>query len=226
MAVGRTNAGGAKKLSSVPLSSFNLGSIVRIRENDLLREFYVAKHGYPTAGNGRTLLVRRYIHSERQWHSSNVNAYATCTLDAWFNGDYFNSLPADIRDQITAVSIPYTPGNGNTAVSSLSRRVFALSGTELGGSSGSLNVEGTALAIASTLNPATDSARVAKIQWTRSPRTDAITASHTINASGSLSNAYCSTAYGVRPAFTLPSNALVYQIEIESDIVVVDGVPG
>ena len=74
-----------------------LGTIVNLKENGVPQEFYVAKHGYPTDGNGRTLLVRRYIYDTRQWHTSNVNAYASCALDSWFNNTYYNLLDADIK---------------------------------------------------------------------------------------------------------------------------------
>lgn len=131
------------------LGSKALMSIVKIKENNVAQDFYVVRHNAYTSG--RTLLLRRYTHSDRQWHSSNVNAYATCTLDAWFNGGYYNSIEADVREQIAAVTIPYTPGNGNTTLSSLARKVFAVSATELGQTHSYLNAEGTALANAATL---------------------------------------------------------------------------
>lgn len=213
MAIGRTNAAGGG-LKGIPLSSFVAGSIVRIKENGVLQDFYVARHGYPTAGNGRTLLVRRYTHSDRQWHSSNVNAYATCTLDAWFNGDYFNSLPADIRSQIAAVSIPYTPGNGSWSVSSLSRRVFALSGTELGASGTNMNTEGTALADAIVLRVAIDSSGTIKAQWTRSPSTANTARAWCLGTDGTPSDSNCGFTNSARPAFTLPSDILVYTLNV------------
>ena len=66
------------------LGSKALMSIVKVKENGVAQDFYVVRHDAYTTG--RTLLLRRYTHSDRQWHSSNVNAYATCTLDTWFNG--------------------------------------------------------------------------------------------------------------------------------------------
>jgi len=191
------------------LSGKALGSIVKLKENGVEQEFYVAKHGYPTAGNGRTLLVRRYIYDTRQWHTSNVNAYASSTIDTWFNNTYFNLLDADIRAQITAVAIPYTPGNGNTTVSTLSRKVFALSATELGRSASYCNVEGSALDIASTLQIAYNSAGTAQVQWTRSPNTGNTTNACYLDTDGHRSSNDCTNTYGARPAFTLPSSLSV-----------------
>ena len=191
------------------LSEKALGSIVKLKENGVAQEFYVAKHGYPTSGNGRTLLVRRYIYDTRQWHTSNVNAYASCALDSWFNNTYYNLLDADIKAQIAAVAIPYTPGNGNNSVSTLSRKVFALSVTELGRTASYANVEGSALPIASTLQIAYNSSGGAVVQWTRSPYTLSAYGACYLNTNGSVNGNSCTRAYGARPAFTLPSSLSV-----------------
>lgn len=191
------------------LGNETLGTIVRLKENGVPQEFYVAKHGYPTDGNGRTLLVRRYIYDTRQWHTSNVNAYASCALDSWFNNTYYNLLDADIRAQIAAVAIPYTPGNGNNSVTTLSRKVFALSVTELGRTASWANVEGSALSIASTLQIAYNSSGSAVVQWTRSPGADGTYSGCCLNTNGIVSNSLCANTDGARPAFTLPSNLCV-----------------
>lgn len=191
------------------LSEKALGSIVKLKENGVAQEFYVAKHGYPTSGNGRTLLVRRYIYDTRQWHTSNVNAYASCALDSWFNNTYYNLLDADIKAQIAAVAIPYTPGNGNDSVTTLSRKVFALSVTELGRTASYANTEGSALSIASTLQIAYNSSGSAVVQWTRSPYTGSTDYAFCLNADGNVHYGSCTNTYGARPAFTLPSSLSV-----------------
>ena len=191
------------------LSEKALGSIVKLKENGVAQEFYVAKHGYPTSGNGRTLLVRRYIYDTRQWHTSNVNAYASCALDSWFNNTYYNLLDADIKAQIAAVAIPYTPGNGNNSVTTLSRKVFALSVTELGRTASYANVEGSALPIASTLQIAYNSSGSAVVQWTRSPYTVNAYYAYCLNTNGDVGNVGCALTHGARPAFTLPSSLSV-----------------
>ena len=191
------------------LSEKALGSIVKLKENGVAQEFYVAKHGYPTSRNGRTLLVRRYIYDTRQWHTSNVNAYASCALDSWFNNTYYNLLDADIKAQIAAVTIPYTPGNGNNSVTTLSRKVFALSVTELGKTASYANEEGSALPIASTLQIAYKSSGSAMAQWTRSPHTYGAYYVCCQNSIGNMVNVGCTTTGGARPAFTLPSSLSV-----------------
>lgn len=191
------------------LGNETLGTIVKLKENGVPQEFYVAKHGYPTDGNGRTLLVRRYIYDTRQWHTSNVNAYASCALDSWFNNTYYNLLDADIKAQIAAVAIPYTPGNGNNSVSTLSRKVFALSVTELGRTASYANVEGSALPIASTLQIAYNSSGGAVVQWTRSPYTNGTVSACYLGTIGNVNDNVCTNSRGARPAFTLPSSLSV-----------------
>lgn len=191
------------------LGNETLGTIVKLKENGVPQEFYVAKHGYPTDGNGRTLLVRRYIYDTRQWHTSNVNAYASCALDSWFNNTYYNLLDADIKAQIAAVAIPYTPGNGNNSVTTLSRKVFALSVTELGRTASYANVEGSALPIASTLQIARNSSGSAVVQWTRSPYTDRTNGACCLSTDGYVHYNLCTGTLGARPAFTLPSSLSV-----------------
>ena len=103
---------------------------------------------------------------------------------------------------------PIPPGNDNNSVSTLSRKVFALSVTELGRTASYANVEGSALPIASTLQIAHNSSGSTVVQWTRSPHTgnsDAPTAC----TNGSVNYRGCTNTYGARPAFTLPSSLSV-----------------
>ena len=196
---------------ATPLSAKALGSLVKLKENGVAQEFYVCQHGYPTAGSGRTLLVRRRNYDDRQWHSSNVNALATSTIDAWLNGAYLGLLAADIQAQIAAVNIRYTPGNNNNTVGDLSRKVFLLSVTELGQTASYANVEGTALTttVVDLLKIATDSAGTAKTQWTRSPNTNSATYVCRLNSVGGVNYNYASDTSGARPALTLPSSLSV-----------------
>ena len=193
------------------LSEKALGSIVKLKENGVAQEPYRRQRQMciRDRGNGRTLLVRRYIYDTRQWHTSNVNAYASCALDSWFNNTYYNLLDADIKAQIAAVAIPYTPGNGNDSVTTLSRKVFALSVTELGRTASYANTEGSALSIASTLQIAYNSSGSAVVQWTRSPSTNLTDSACCLLTNGNVNGSLCTNTSGARPAFTLPSSLSV-----------------
>lgn len=191
---------------AAPLSSFTEGTLIKIRENGTPVEFYVAKHDYEPGlnGNGRTLVVRKDCYDNRVWDNGNVNAYASSDLDSWFNSTYKNMLDADIRSLIGTTKIRYTPGNGNWTVGTLERAVFALSATELGQSESWVNVEGSALPIASTLQVAHLNGST-NTQWTRSPCTDYINYAVFLYSGGNVNYNVCGNTYGSRPVFTLPS---------------------
>ena len=193
-------------MATTTLGNKSVGSIVKLKENGVLVDFYVAKHDYENGlnGSGRTLVVRKDCYDTRQWHTSNVNAYATSAIDTWLNSTYKNLLDADIRGVIGTTKIKYTPGNGNTTVGTLERAIFLLSVTELGRSASYANTEGTALSIASSLQIAYLNGS-AVVQWTRSPSTNNTSYACCLYANGNVSNYYCDNTRGSRPAFTLPS---------------------
>lgn len=197
-------------MATTTLGNKSVGSIVKLKENGVLVDFYVAKHDYENGlnGSGRTLVVRKDCYDARQWHTSNVNAYATSAIDTWLNSTYKNLLDADIRGVIGTTKIKYTPGNGNTTVGTLERAIFLLSVTELGRSASYANTEGTALSIASSLQIAYLNGS-AVVQWTRSPYTDGTGSACYLVTSGGVGDNYCSNTRGSRPAFTLPSTLSV-----------------
>ena len=197
-------------MATTTLGNKAIMSTVKLKENGVLVEFYVAKHNYESGlnGSGRTLLVRKDCYDQRQWHGSNVNAYATSAIDTWLNGTYKNLLDADIRAAMGTTKFYYTPGNGNTTKTTLERAVFLLSATELGQTHTYLNAEGTALEGANTLKIAYLNGS-AVVQWTRSPNTNGTGYAWYLYSGGILGGNYCSSAYGSRPAFTLPSTLSV-----------------
>ena len=197
-------------MATTTLGNKSVGSIVKLKENGVLVDFYVAKHDYENGlnGSGRTLVVRKDCYDTRQWHTSNVNAYATSAIDTWLNSTYKNLLDADIRGVIGTTKIKYTPGNGNTTVGTLERAIFLLSVTELGRSVSYANTEGTALSIASSLQIAYLNGS-AVVQWTRSPSTNYGSLASYLGTNGVVNDSSCSNTYGSRPAFTLPSTLSV-----------------
>ena len=197
-------------MATTTLGNKSVGSIVKLKENGVLVDFYVAKHDYENGlnGSGRTLVVRKDCYDTRQWHTSNVNAYATSAIDTWLNSTYKNLLDADIRGVIGTTKIKYTPGNGNTTVGTLERAIFLLSVTELGRSASYANTEGTALSIASSLQIAYLNGS-AVVQWTRSPSTNSTYNAYYLLTSGNVGDGGCGNTRGSRPAFTLPSTLSV-----------------
>lgn len=197
-------------MATTTLGNKSTGSIIKLKENGTLVDFYVAKHDYESGlnGAGRTLVVRKDTYDDRAWDNGNVNAYASSDLDSWFNSTYKNMLDADIRSLIGTTKIRYTPGNGNNTVGTLERAVFALSLTELGQSHTYANTEGSALPIASTLRIAYRNGSPTT-QWTRSPSTYDTYNAWRLHSNGGIVSVSCTLTYGSRPAFTLPSSLYV-----------------
>lgn len=191
------------------LSGLNEGRIIKLNESGEPVEFYVACHNYEAAlnGVGRTLIVRKECYDNRIFGNEN-NAYANSALDSWLCNTYINLLDAGIQAAIGATKFYYTPGNGNKTVTTLQRKIFQLSMTELG-SSGLFNEEGSKLPIAAVLKIGTIDGAATK-QLTRTPTiSSSTTAIYVIRADGHPATQNCAGTGGSRPAFTLPSNLII-----------------
>ena len=132
-----------------------------------------------------------------------------------------SAFDADVREAMGETVFPYTIGNGNKNVSSLSRSVFLLSVTELGLPESYGNVEGSALPIASTLKVAYLDG-VATTYLTRSPHTGGTTyvcsvyGADTAYPAGGLTFSNCYDSEGIRPCFTLHESCTVLE-EVNTD---------
>ena len=75
-------------------SSLAVGSTVKLMEGGTAVEYLVVNQGIPGNSNlydascDGTWLLRKDIHSNRQWHTSNVNKYETSAINTWLNGDF------------------------------------------------------------------------------------------------------------------------------------------
>ena len=195
--------------AGTPLSAFAEGSIIKINEDSSPVEFYVAKHDYEQGlnGAGRTLVVRKNCtKGNRQWNSSNANAYASSTINSWLNGDYKNLLDPAVQTLIGTTKFYYTIGNGSSKVGTLERSVFLLSLAELGTKYSYANDEGTALSIASILKPAYNDYQNLVNQWCRTVYWFDTTTVTVINSAGDAATSKCKNYYYPRPCFTLPAN--------------------
>ena len=192
------------------LSDFAHGEIVKLNENGVPVEFYVAKHDYESGlnGSGRTLLVRKDCYDKGVWNNSDLHTYASSAIDTFFNSTYKSLHDVKVQNAMGTTTFYYTPGNGNSKVTSLSRSIFALSYTEFGFTSNNdtTNVEGSMLPIATSLRSVELNGSVV-YQWTRSPRHTNPYAAMYVTPTGE-SSAHCTTSYGRRPCFTLPSTTL------------------
>lgn len=205
-------------MAGVQLGSVAEGTVVKIKRDGSLRNFCVAKHDYEITlnGYGRTLLVEINYPEACGWCGDSLgvteigqNKYAGETLDKYLNTTYAGQFDEDIRNAMGRTTFYYTPGNNNKNVSTLSRAVFALSGTERGFSETRMNVEGEPLS-AGVLAKITDSSAT----WTRSPDNNSTSMVWRI-INGSTAEMCTPKGYRVSvwalpcPAFTLPASLCV-----------------
>lgn len=158
----------------IKLNKFREGASIIEQENGNDTYFIVAKHDYEPElnGSGLTLLVRKSNYEQRRWNNRDLNNYAECELDTWFNNTYYKLLSDDLKKVIGKTNIQYTVGgrssNGtNQTQTTLQRKVFALSANELGVEHSYANKEGSQLAIYEEL--LTTGSTNDTAQWTRTP---------------------------------------------------------
>lgn len=194
------------------LGSVAVGSIVKINESGSPVDFYVACHNYEQAlnGAGRTLLVRKDSVGAQRWAGSSINAYASSAVDSWENSTYKGKLDPDIQTAIGTTKFRYTPGNGDTSLSTLGRSVFTPSARELGITGNYYNAEGSELAVASLIRDAFT--RAGQAGWTRTP---------------SIANTYGAISITASPLAALTtdvtaSQQLVVQFTLPSTMIVMD----
>ena len=215
-------------VTGVLASSLAVGSTVKLMEGGTAVEYLVVNQGIPSNSNlyddscDGTWLLRKDIHSERQWNTSDANKYETSAINTWLNGDFFNSFGATEQAVVKQVKIPYCTGGGDTTINSgangLSVKAFLLGVYEVGWTTSDyslFNVDGAKLEyFISGTGTAADNKRTAKLngrdqQWmTRTPVGDSNGAEFVVTSSGRYDTGLSKTSDGVRPALVLPSTAL------------------
>ena len=217
-------------MASVALSNKTIGSIVKLKVNGTLRDFIVVHQGKPSAiydaSCDGTWLLMKDCYEARQWHSSNVNDYASSTIHSYLNSTFLNLIDANIRNQIKQVKLPYRAGSGygksvSSGANGLSAKIFLLSAEETSYKHDYMPTgEGAELAyFRGCVDNGADSKRIANLngsaanRWLRSPCCySSGGAAYALNVStdGNWGSNGCSYAgYAVRPALILPSSLLV-----------------
>ena len=216
-------------VTGVLASSLAVGSTVKLIESGTAVEYLVVNQGIPEnsslydASCDGTWLLRKDIHSNRQWHTSDVSKYESSAINTWLNGEFFNTLGSAEQAAIKQVKIPYRRNGGSggqdqSGANGLSCKVFLLSGYEVGwttSDSSYFPVDGAKLSYFEP-GPGTsaDSKRIAKLNgsaagwWLRSPYTGDTGIVCFVGGNGGYYFSNASISRGIRPALVLPSNAL------------------
>lgn len=229
--MGRVTVAGGNPGMKVPTTGIQagtlaVGSTVKLMEGGTAVEYLVVNQGIPSnsslydASCDGTWLLRKDIHSNRQWHTSDVNKYETSAINTWLNGDFFNSLGSVEQATIKQVKIPYLAGGGSggtdqSGANGMSCKVFLLSGPEVGlagvsympndGAKLSYFESGTGTSANNKRSANLNGS--AAIWWLRSPTTGGTGRVWLVLPGGSFDFTNASTSHGIRPALVLPSTA-------------------
>ena len=216
-------------VTGVLASSLAVGSTVKLMEGGTAVEYLVVNQGIPSNSNlydascDGTWLLRKYIHSERQWDASNINRYETSAINTWLNGEFFNTLGSAEQAAIKQVKIPYRAdgGSGGTdqsGANGLPAKIFLLSGYEVGWTTsddGDFPVDGAKLDyFTSGTTTSANNKRIAYLSGTdtiwllRSPDTGNTARVWNVLSDGDYSYDNASYWHGIRPALILPKTAL------------------
>ena len=229
--MGRVTVAGGNPGMKVPVTGIlaqdiAVGSTVKLMEGGTAVEYLVVNQGIPSnsslydASCDGTWLLRKDIHSERQWNSSNVSTYASSAINTWLNGDFFNTLTSG--NAVKQVKIPYCTGGGTSTVNSgangLSVRVFLLGGYELGlrtSDNSRFPVDGAKLSYFDTgIGTSANNKRIANLNgaasaWgLRSPWKDDTNFVWDIDSNGEILYGVATGTYGIRPALVLSKTAI------------------
>ena len=202
-----------------------VGSTVKLMEGGTAVEYLVVNQGIPSNSNlydascYGTWLLRKDIHSERQWNTSKANKYETSAINTWLNGDFFSSLGSVEQATVKQIKIPYRAGGGDgganqSGANGLSCKVFLLSGPEVGLAGENYMPNDGAKLDYFNANTGTDSKRIAYLNgsatfwWLRSPYTRSNGSVWRVYSDGDYGSYYTSVSLGIRPALVLPSTAL------------------
>ena len=210
----------------IPIGSLAVGRTIK-HIASVPREFLIVHQGLPgdiyDASCDGTWLWMKNVFDQRQYNTSASGNYANSSINTWLNGDFYALLDSNIQNAIKQVKIPYCVGDGGDPVMSgadgLSCKIFLLGGFEVGSAQLSTSkyfpIDGAILSYFSD-TASTDSKRIGYLDgsatkwWLRSMYTYYSAGVWIINEEGAARGEARGTyAYGIRPAFILPSDFLV-----------------
>lgn len=220
-----------KKIETIQARDIAVGSSVYLNEGGNYVEYLVVNQGIPSNSslydsscNG-TWLLRKDIHSNRVWNTSNVNIYETSAINTWLNSDFFNSLGTVEQTEIKQVKIPYRKNGGDggtnqSGANGLSCKIFLLSDYEVGWTSSDnmyFPQDGAKLFyFESGTGTSANNKRIAYLNgaasywWLRSPNTSGTRSVWHVYSNGGwdgYDDSGASNSFGARPALILPFNA-------------------
>lgn len=206
-----------------------IGQIVKLMEGGVETEFIVVNQGMPEnsslydASCNGTWLLRKDCEERRSWGDTNYNIYSTSTINAWLNGEYFNSLGTVEQKAVKQVKIPYVNGTGSgdsvaSGANGLNVKVFLVGGYEIGVTTSNnmyFPIDGAKLSyFESGVEGDAIHKRIAYLNgatttwWLRSPTTSNSNYVWRIGSNGMYDNTSTGSELGIRPCLIIPSTSI------------------
>lgn len=209
----------SKSRTPILLNNLSVGDTIKLLKNNVVTEFMVMQKNYESGLNGgnRILFIQTTTESSIAWSDSGGSDYKNSDIDEMLNDTYKSEFDTAIQDLMGSTTFYYSP-NRNADLTTLSRPVFLLSGTEFGATDRYMAIEGSP----------TDGAKiffndhfttVHVRSWTRSPSREESGRVWLLYRSDSSKTEPYVMDYGsdttdpYNPAFTLPGNVTLYQDE-------------
>lgn len=219
--------------SGISISGLAVGNSVYLNESGVSQEYLIVHHGNPDTSlydgscKGTWLLRKHPLDipaANNQWDaSSDVNRYDQSDINTYLNNNYLSWLDNGIKEQIKTVKIPFVYNGANGVIYSgangLSTKAFLLSANEAGciltDPARVLSGDGAALSYFNSTNNSIrityDSTGTAVEWWTRSTLIKAGVMKQIwyVKTDGTVNYRSATYQKRIRPAFILPSTALV-----------------
>ena len=203
--------------SGMALSELPVGALVSMNVGGVAKNFIIVHRGKPSSiydnSCDGTWLLMKNIHIKQGWNKSDVS-FDGSSHYTYLNDTFLNSLDSGAQAIIKQVKIPYEENSSIlSGANGLSTKVFLLGGYETGLTTNdykSLPVDGACL---SYFNGVGNTTRIAYYEstatawWIRSACE--IGSAQAISNNGAITGGMYANAYGLRPAFILPSDVLV-----------------
>jgi len=169
-------------------------------------------------GDGKTLLLRKYVLPQTRRMSDYTAYYEDSEMDQYLNGEFLEGLTEEVRSSILDSDIEILDKNClnqlETKVTQIKRKVFLLSYRELGYAlNGHVGEEGAALKYFKDNNHRsvfTESDQ-ASGWWLRSADSTYDSCVYAVGPEGEIGSTNAFEENGVRPAFCIDENMEIYK---------------
>lgn len=185
--------------------------LIRIGGEDLTLEIAAFNHD-DLPGGGKapiTFVFRNLLTDVRQMNPTNTNVggFTGSQMYRWLQGDFLNSLPADLRAAIKMVNKKTSAGNQSSTIKTEPMKCFLLSEKEVGLQNYSAAGEGATYSLFTTtskrIKKLANGAGEASIWWLRSPYASDSGHFCCVSTYGNADGYSAGSAYGVCVGFCI-----------------------